>query len=223
MAKLSIPPSEYDVLAKLSRINEAVLASLANALREISPHIEDLDLAKSLAEKVREIPPPDLKLFVRTLAGLTLIKEHKQRAFEAIVEDIKETILSEKPKAFPMENVDALAQNLTRLLGVSDGVALVAKAMTVVREQDSIYCGARVLSDLRPVFMKSPEEVSAAAIIHMLNISYHHDGGHKEFYVAMNPADLGKLKQVIERAEKKSSALKAYIRKSGIRYLEDTE
>jgi hypothetical protein len=98
-----------------------------------------------------------------------------------------------------------------------------AKAMSVITGQDRIFCGARVFSDLRPVFLQSPDEITAAAVIHTLNLSYHHQGQHKELFIAMNPTDLGKLKQVIERAEKKSGALKAYVRKSGIRYLEDTE
>ena len=89
-------------------------------------------------------------------------------------------------------------------------------------ENDRIFCGARILSDIRPVFTDSLESASAAVIIHNLQIGFHDSGTgvHKEFYVALDNQDIQKLKEIILRAEKKTQALKAILNKSSVPYLE---
>jgi hypothetical protein len=226
MAKLKIPSEEYAVLKKLAELPEETFSSFLSALQDIEPKIVELDLSrlsKLVTEKVASIPAVDAKAFIRTLSALSAIKDSRARPVDDIIGDLQETIESDKAKEFPSDKMDALGKRLTTFLKASSGISLVAKAISVIHGQDRIYCGAKILSDLRPIFRTSPDEVSAAVVIHTLNISYHQDGEHKEFYAAMSPSELGNLKEVIERAEKKSRALKAYVQRSGIRYLEDTE
>ena len=226
MAKLKIPTEEYSVLKRLAELSEDAFASFVTTLQELEPKIVEMDLArlsKSVAEKVTAIPATEARAFMRTLAGLIVLRDSGRRTVDELVADLSETLDSDKSKEFPLEKTTILTQRIAHFLKASSGISLFAKAMSVIHEQDRIYCGAKILSDLRPIFQNTPEEVSAAVVIHTLNISYHQDGEHKEFYAAMTPSEIGKLKEVIERAEKKSRALKAYVLKSGIRYLEDTE
>jgi hypothetical protein len=223
MAQLKIPTSEYAAFEKLARLDDASLASLAKALEEVAPRIVELDLAKALEHKITSIPPADLRMFTRTLGALSAARASKGRSVDEIAKDVRETIVSEKPKDFPVDLLPALEVRLKHLLSIGDVFGFLAKAMSVLTEHDHVFCGARVMSDVRPIFGDSPNEISAAMLVHTLNISYHESGQHKEFYAAMNPSDLQRLKKVIERAESKSNTLRSYVQKSGVRYLEDVE
>ncbi len=57
-------------------------------------------------------------------------------------------------------------------------------------------------------------------IIHMLQIGFHTGGEHREYYFALDADDIRKLKGVIERAEKKTTALQAILKKAEVNYLE---
>jgi hypothetical protein len=41
-------------------------------------------------------------------------------------------------------------------------LAVVAKSINILTEQEQIFCGARILSDIRPVFGASLDSASAA-------------------------------------------------------------
>jgi hypothetical protein len=85
-----------------------------------------------------------------------------------------------------------------------------------------VFCSARILSDLRPVFQEPPTAASASVIIHNLQIGFHDSGtgDHKEFYVALDAGDLDILKKIIVRAEQKTASLKAILAKANVPYLE---
>jgi hypothetical protein len=63
------------------------------------------------------------------------------------------------------------------------------------------------------------EEPYGAVIVHLLKLSYHEDGDHKEFFVALDDADLKHLKEVIERAERKAKTLRGKLKAGATMYL----
>ena len=89
-------------------------------------------------------------------------------------------------------------------------------------EHAHVFCNARILSDIRPVFAESADSASAAVVIHNLQIGFHEGGTgpHKEFYVALDTGDLRKLKELIVRAEKKDIALQTMLKSSNVPYLD---
>jgi hypothetical protein len=113
----------------------------------------------------------------------------------------------------------ALASRLTSLLAIPS-VATSSKALDLLTEHARVYHSARVLTDLRPVF--ADDEItspSATLISHTLKVAYHADSGRDAFYVALDDQDLDELREVIERAQKKSAALKKLVSESGLTLL----
>jgi hypothetical protein len=146
-----------------------------------------------------------------------------QTFFNKLLVETIETIVIGKPRIFPVEKAGVLKARVQKLLGFDKIIGLASKAIDVMTDQDHIFCGVKVLSDIRPVFQNSPDSISAAMVVHNMRVGYHQDGKHTEFSVAMNPEDIRKTIEVLERAEKKSKALKSFIQKSGIAYFEDME
>ncbi len=110
-----------------------------------------------------------------------------------------------------------------RLLGI-DALNLVdVKAKELQTEAEHIFCEARMITDLRPVFgsnvTDSPE---AMIIVHTLKLGYHdfQSQTHREMYVAMDADDIAKLIEVLQRAEKKTKTLKDKMASIGMRLLD---
>jgi len=80
-----------------------------------------------------------------------------------------------------------------------------------------LYCDAKILSDIRPVFGDDLSEGPISAVItHTLKLAYHEGGEHKEFFIVMDQQDLITLFEVIDRAHEKEQALTGLLQKSGI-------
>jgi len=226
MAKIKIPTSEYEVLKKIAELKEADFSALLDALGKTESSFINFDSPedfKKLSSNVGALKPDDLKAILKTIVMLYAVKRGRRRSAEQLSEDIKETIEAESPEEFPSATSTIVKERLQKLLLIEKALHLTAKSLNVLTDQDHIFCGVKVLSDVRPVFNDAADSLAAAMIIHNLKISYHHEGRHKEFFAAMNMEDVRKIKEAMERAEKKSAALKSFIEKSGTPYFEDRE
>ncbi|SRR6266404_2568437 len=223
MARINIPRSEFRVLKDIAQLSETSFAEFLNALVEIEPTVNQIDIAGLLLNRVTSINAADVKAFLRTILSLYQMMDAKQRTAQEIAGDIKETIEHEEPQGFPMAKIGVLAERIQQMLAIGGLIAIAAKAINVMLEQHRIFCGARILSDIRHVFTASAESASAALLVHSLNISFHQGGQHKEFYVALTTNELQTLKKAVERAEKKTESLKALVERSGVTFLSDGE
>ena len=71
-----------------------------------------------------------------------------------------------------------------------------------------MFCNAKILSDIRPIFGPKIESGPVAAVVtHTLKLGYHEEGEHKQFFVVLDDADLVTFQEVIQRAREKSDAL----------------
>lgn len=79
-------------------------------------------------------------------------------------------------------------------------------------EQGQAFCGARILTDIRPLFAPDLKAApTAALVVHTLRISYHQGSELKQFYVAMDSEDIQALKNTLDRAESKAENLHAVL------------
>ena len=79
---------------------------------------------------------------------------------------------------------------------------------------------AEIHTDLRPVFGEHTDGLTAegGVLAHVLRL--HHissEGSHEDFYVALDDEDLEILRDVIDRAEKKSETLRRQLHEAGMR------
>jgi len=221
MAILDIPDSEYEALKQLSKLTESQFSELVNALNAATPAFFPSAFSKALADKTPSIPRPELARYVRLLVNLYPAKEYRKKTAEDIANDLKETIEDEKPDGFPLDKLPELKTRLKTLFSIDRAIAVTAKATDIATDRERLCCGVKILSDIRAIFSGPADSISAALVIHTLNISYHEGVDHKEFYVGLDKEDIRSLKEALERAEKKEHLLQSAINKSGISYLEE--
>ena len=220
---LKIPDREYAVLKNIVELPEDSFSALVKALADIDLKLLQLDFSGDLAKQVPGLKASDLKAMVRTVSSFVSAFERNSKTPQEFGADLLETIREEKPKYFPLDKAGLLETRLQKIFSAGRVISLTSKAFDVMTEQDRIYCGSRVLSDIRPVFLGAADSISAAVVIHNLRLSYHQDGEHLEFSVAMNRDDLRALIQTLEKAEKKDQALRSFIQNTGVPFFEDKE
>jgi hypothetical protein len=125
---------------------------------------------------------------------------------------------------FEIYSADQKAQlktRLTVLLAVEGGFKMSARATDVLTEHQNYYLGARILTDMRPIFAENTENLPAGIVLtHSLKLSYHSGARREEIFITLDNSDLERLKKIINRAEDKSKTLKQFIEDTPVPYLE---
>jgi hypothetical protein len=217
---LNIPNEALSDLKTIAELDEGGFNSLLSAFRESTPTLRHNQFENLIASKIKSISRGDLQSVLRTAFYLYRQRERLKMSPQQISEAVINSSGVSQSVEFPAEKKDKLKKRIGDLLNLDKTLGVTAKALDVMTEHDKTFCEARILSDIRPVFSEKPEEASAAVIIHNLQIRFHQFGKHQEAYFALDTDDIQALKEIIERAEKKTIALKSMIAKSAVPYLE---
>lgn len=220
LASIKIPDRYKPGLAVLAALSDDVFEKVAGSLSAMPPAEGEKELNAWLSSEANGISPSDLQSLVQTLASLYRLRVKYGVKAEALAIDVAEAASND---AFFKQPTGALKNRLVRLLGI-DALNLVdVKAKELQTEAEHIFCEARMITDLRPVFgsnvTDSPE---AMIIVHTLKLGYHdfQSQTHREMYVAMDADDIAKLIEVLQRAEKKTKTLKDKMASIGMRLLD---
>jgi hypothetical protein len=218
--KLRIPDAYASSLAEFLRLSPEELAAFLGALRDEKPTLRESDLARSIegrlslgGTKVREI--------VRLLASLYVAQDQTEEEVGDFVVALRSAAESSGKDDLQPADWTAYQNAIIEALSSDTALAVAAKAADVMNDHAKVYCHARILTDLRPIFESNVEQAPAAlVIIHTLKIVYHEEGEHKEFFVALDSNDVLQLADLLDRAFKKEDSLKALCAAKEITFLE---
>jgi hypothetical protein len=113
-----------------------------------------------------------------------------------------------------------LTGRIAKIFSSDQVLQLNTKAISVMTDHDSLFLTAKILTDTRPVFNDDGSKLEAMAIVHMLRIHFEHNQKHRDFFTALDSADLKTLRRVIDRAERKAHVLQETLRAANIVYLD---
>lgn len=103
-----------------------------------------------------------------------------------------------------------------------EALRTVAKAARLQRDGERLYCTAKILSDIRPVFGKDPTQAPVGAVLtHTLRIGYHEGKEHKEFHIVLDSNDLDALGKAVQRAKAKDKTLREFLKTANLRNLDN--
>jgi hypothetical protein len=221
MATLKFPRSEFAVLRRFSLLDEPSMAAIIKAAEEIPAELAPVAFAEHMAEKISTIPNDDLKSFLKLFFGLYGAKDRSKKSAKQIAADVAETIIEEKIKDFPPQQIKLVEDRIARILSIGGSFVTTAKAGSLMRDYPCICTEVKIISDIRPIFGESADEISGVIMVHNLKISYWENGEHKQFYFAMDNADIKSLKEAVDRVGIKAKSLASMIQKSGVKHLEE--
>jgi len=216
---LMLPDEALPDLKQIAEMDEQPFGSLLKAIGESAPTLTRARFQKNLVDKVQEVPKSHIEAILRTAFNLYELRSKTGLSAEELAAVVVNSSVVSKSSAFPQEKKNTLMVRLTQLMSFNKSIGVTIKARDVMTEHERVFCHARILSDIRPVFADGPETASAGLVIHNLQIGFHHFGKHEELYFALDTDDIKALKEVVERAEKKTAGLEATLKTSGLPYL----
>jgi hypothetical protein len=211
-----IPEGFKPAVLKLAAMSDAEIEALRLALSSATPSLNIKALAAH-AQSVLKQSVPDLEDVVQTLANMNNARVGAEVSAKDFARDVAEQFGSRRDKVPP--GADTLERKLTALLEV-DSLVVSAKAFDLQHEYEKLFMAARIVTDTRTAFNQAGTEAVGMMIVHNLNIKYSENGQFKEVFIAMDDADLARLRRVLDRAETKTAVLEKLLEKTGVRYFD---
>jgi hypothetical protein len=215
---LQIPKQHVAAILKIRQLSDASAEKLIDALAS-SPFTSEADeMAKRIAKRVPDIQPKDLKAIVDTVYALHYVREFSEVKASKFLGDLVQAVKATGESRLALEPAEAerLRDRFKRLLDI-ENIRLLSKALKLQRDGERLYCDAKILSDIRPVFHDDVSSKPAGAVVsHTLKLGYHEGRQHKDFFVVLESADLDALKELVERAHVKAKTLRALLTDAGL-------
>jgi hypothetical protein len=220
LAHLSIPEKHRAALTKVRTLREGVAEQLANALNAVAPSAKKSDVVQAISPQVPAVQVSDLEAILSMLYSLYQARAYSDVPLAEFISDLCCTMDSDRSDELRLGPDRNLFQDRMRVLLSVEPLNVFAKAYTLQREQQHVFCDARILTDLRPVFGPETDDPPLGAFVgHTLKIVYHSGSGHHELYLALDTEDLAKLRALIERANSKAKTLSKLMETKGIQNL----
>ena len=217
MRRLVVPENHQGPLQELINSSEPDFEALRKALLAAPMTLQRERLAASVSDAVEW----DVFDIVMTLCAMSAVWDEGLTRDEFVGEIV--TAMQSLPEnAWSSDVAPKAKQRLEQVLLI-DSIGVAGKGASVAADHQRLYCHARIMTDIRPVFRRDLSTPPAGAILtHMLRISFHEEdlGKSKEFYVALSSTSLRELRDLLDRAEEKEKNLRRQLEESKIPFLE---
>jgi hypothetical protein len=213
---LQIPKQHLPSVAKILQLSDAAVDELISALSSTTISAEAATMAEKVAGSVSSISSEDLTEILETIYSFYHVREFAEVTRARFIRDLVDNLVSNPDFSLKKADAPIVGKRFQRLLNVRT-LNILSKAIRLQRDGERIYCDAKIISDIRPVFGDDIEKGPASAVItHTLKLSYHEMGEHKEFFIVLDEQDLVVLQETIGRAQSKKEALNNLLKLANI-------
>jgi hypothetical protein len=226
MSTIIVPERRLSSFLLLAKLSDESIADIFSVLANQPVQLLKPEFASSLAREIRSIPLEDGSKVIDTLVTLYPAILSLGTPLNVFIEDLVKSFseqLSEKADFDPTlaSNLSNALQKLLRIPSLSIG----AKATDVLFQIERSYSGARVISDVRPVFDLETDEISAALVIHTLKLEYfsRDADNSREFFISLDATDIDNLINTLTRAKRKAKKLRELLQSSSITYVDSEQ
>lgn len=213
---LQVPSRYIPMLNSIRTLSGPAAEELVKALSSAKITASSDELRDRIAPQVSLIPKDELGKITDVLYAMYHVREFSDLNRNSFLKELIESVREHADPPVGDEELPTIRQRFKELLNIAT-LETISKAITLQREDERIFCDARIISDIRPVFGEDVKSAPVAATIgHALRIAYHEGLEHKEFFVSLDEYDLNELEDVVKRAKKKSDTLTKFLSDSGI-------
>ncbi len=214
--RVAIPPTHRAALVVLAELTQEAFQSLCDTLESLPATLQRDEMFTRIQAVLRSEDAGKANDLLSALLGAATLKGRR----EVEAKELAKAVAYQDSLDITTSTREVLTERLFRLLQIRS-VAKVAKAFDMLFEHERVFHGARVITDIRPVF---PDDVSegadGAVLLHTLKLDLHVASGSSELYVALDSRDLQRLKQVLQRALEKDRELRKFLAAAGLALLE---
>lgn len=204
---LQVPARYIPILNSVRKLPQSAVVELIRAVESTQVAASPDEMAINIGENVPSIPKDELVKILDLLYSLYHVRELSELNKNSFLRELAESVSENAVPKITDEELPAVRQRLKDLLSLKP-LESISKAVALQRQEERVYCDAKIISDIRPVFGDDPKvRPVAATITHSLKITYHENDAHREFYIVLDEVDLADLERVIKRAKAKSDTL----------------
>lgn len=215
MADFGVPPPYREPLTTLAKMSDDQAGQLVEAVGALDAFASVSKLQEATQAVLGENASAGEKQLA--LPFLALRGQLRHIAPEAIAERLSQSLDLELDE----ESRTRLRSRATAILDTAV-LATTAVAADLQTQNARNYQGAKIVTDLRPVFTDHvDEEPAGAVIVETLQLqTWGRDGASELIFVSMDEADLKQLMSIVDRALKKTETLRKFIKEKGLAYFE---
>ena len=220
---LRVPDKQIDHIKKFLELPDDKIEGFLDALAKAGPQFNYYDLSEEVSVRL-EISRHLIEGIVQVLASLYRTRDGQNTPIETFL-DQEVYVALKKAETFSEKKADAewakLRKFFIEALSLERTVGTAAKAGYILTQHERIFVGARILTDVRPIFhLNVSEKPESAVIVHMLRIAQRDNYGNQaDQYFALDSNDIRDLKALIDRALEKEETLKGLMKDSGVTVL----
>jgi hypothetical protein len=207
MNKYSIPTNFIPGFEQITKLTEEQVELFAEVFKNQKPG-ESLEtiFEKSVAF-LNPLSEPEIHSMITAMVSIVDIFERAKRDIDTFTSNFSESYVLCNGNA-TSEDGKLLKKHLSTLLSGFDTIRITSKAQEVILSNKNNFDKARIVSDIRIVFDdKIDDNKKVAVIVHNLKLEYTQRVKKKEFFIAMDLADLKLLKTVVDRAIQKHEVI----------------
>ena len=218
---LQIPKEEVASIKEIKQLSKPTIEQIVAAMRGAPLASSPSEMAKYLAQQLPSLPGEQLSRMLGTIYTLYHIRELSGVSKAKFLEDLMSGIENIPGVEIAEEDLPRIQSLFERIMDI-EVLNVVAKAYRLQRDGERLYCAAKILSDIRPVFREDPAAGPAGAVLaHTLKVGYHEGREHHEFHVVLDGKDLDALGEVVKRAQLKNKALRDFLKGTNLPNLEE--
>jgi hypothetical protein len=209
-----IPKDDIEAVRTLKSMASATVGAFIAALKTVPLTADTDEIAKRIADQVPPLTPKQLEAVLDALYGFYFIRELSGVPREVFLEDFIDGLQDAPELKIDKREIPKLTAKFEKLLNIETFNAL-SKAKRLQRDGERLYCDAKIVSDIRPVFGSKPTSRPVGAVItHSLKLGYHEGGEHSEFHVVLDRIDLDRFSDIVERAKAKDKVLRGLLKET---------
>lgn len=217
---MRIPEKFQKSFQRLATMKEGDFNRLKEALANTQPTFDIETFAERVASKDEGLSAAEISDLVGAVAPL--MSSAEQEDVEEFAEWVSTTVQGNEKLDMGKDDAANLVHRLHDLFAFDDTLGTVAKARAIYFFQGNDFCGAKIVTDVRPIFRSDPNlDPVAAVLVHTLQIGYHRikSQEHQDFTIMLDEDELDELQEAIERARAKAKTLVRITEKAGMRCL----
>jgi hypothetical protein len=222
LRRIRVPENFRQPLRDLGTLSSDQYQALLRTVAQATPTLSVDDLSADVAERA-SLDEDAVRSTLGLLMSLSVTREFHGLSLDRLVQDV----LSRSSEDLDIQDVDTkerLSDRLQQLLALERPIGVSARALGVLLEHERAFADARIVTDIRPIFLAADSlEPVATVLIHNLKLVSHTADTHTEHFFALDTGDLRALRDVIDRALEKEEALERVIRTTNLTYLAFTE
>jgi len=202
---VSLPEPVRPALQWLSQAPEVGVSGLLHALEVAPPRLLYQSFINDVLDRMT-LGEPDRQHWldvVQALLSLSTGREFLGWSFADFAEGVGMSFDIRLP-----ENGRARVARILKEALAKEPLIITAKAWGLYVAAERNYGTAKIVTDMRPIFVETTSAPAAWLVVHMLQIAFEGDERTHEFQLAMDDRDLLQLQETLARAQQKSAVLR---------------